>query len=253
MYNPNIFFKRFYAGIIAGNGLIHKIKAAFGLVFISFISPVSLYLKKFNKNYKAHFISGSDVAMWVEVFFDEEYKLPDNFFPKKILDLGANAGFSSLYFALRDKGVSIISIEPDPNNFKLVQKNVASYSNIRTKQTAVASQKGERKFFSLKKNGMGSSFIKRPSADIIKVSAISIDDLLRELRWQEIDLVKFDIEGAEWEVFENAPLNQIKALIGEYHEDLTGHSVEDFLKLFSAFKHNKKMIYPKRYIIYFFR
>src|SRR3989344_5619766 len=80
MYNPNIFFKRFYAGIIAGNGLIHKIKAAFGLVFISFISPVSLYLKKFNKNYKAHFISGSDVAMWVEVFFDEEYKLPDNLY-----------------------------------------------------------------------------------------------------------------------------------------------------------------------------
>lgn len=250
MNTAKILLKRFWAGVMLGHGAVEKLKASIALPLISMLRPVCIRFKKFNKSFVAHFSSGSDVAMWVEVFMDEEYKLKESFKPKRILDLGANAGFSSLYFTIRDPEAMILAVEPDPNNFKMLSKNIAPFANIKARQMAVSSRDEQREFFSHKNQGMRSSFIKRASADVIVVPTLSLNSLLLEQGWDNVDLIKFDIEGAEREVFERTRLDKVKALIGEYHEDLTGRPVADFLNLFTGFQSKIVMTQPQRYIVF---
>ena len=81
------------------------------------------------------------------------------------------------------------------------------------------------------------------------VKTHGIDSLLETMRWDHADLIKFDIEGAEWEVFEGTPLQNISSLIGEYHEDLTGKPVQEFVNLFVGFKSKVNMVSRDRYIV----
>ena len=85
--------------------------------------------------------------MFVEVFYDEEYRLPDSLHPIRIIDLGAHAGFASIYFTLRDSDVLIATVEPDPNNQKLLLCNTEMFPNIRIIRAAVAREDGYREFF----------------------------------------------------------------------------------------------------------
>ncbi len=49
-------------------------------------------------------------------------------------------------------------------------------------------------------------------------------------------MIKFDIEGAEWDVFSHTSVDKVASIIGEYHEDLAGFSVEQFIDLFPGFE-----------------
>ncbi|MES2059985.1 MAG: FkbM family methyltransferase [Patescibacteria group bacterium] len=244
--------KRSFAAAREAYGLPQKLKAFFLLPLISIYSPITIGMQKWDKGYIANFNTGSDIAMWAEVFSDEEYRLPKDFFPKKIIDLGANAGFASLYFALRDPEAQVASIEPDPHNFELLKKNVSHNSKIIPIPAAVAAESGEREFFSAPRQGMASSFQKRGAARCIKVSALSFNDILKKLEWQGADLVKFDIEGAEWEVFKDFPFAKVGSFIGEYHEDLVGRPLQDFLDLFAGFKSECRLVASRRYIVYLY-
>lgn len=242
--------KRACAALNKGAGIVEKIKGVYGLTFISKLRAFSFVMKAYNKKAQIFFTSGSDVAMWMEIFIDKEYELPSTMFPKTIIDIGANVGFSSLNFILRDPNTHIVALEPDPHNFSVLRKNVGYISAVTLLQKAIAAQSGERMFYTMPHQGMSSSFIKQDKAEAITVPTISLDEVLDNSGWQQVDLVKFDIEGAEWEVFKNAPLERIKALIGEYHEDLVGKPLNDFIALFPGFTAEVKELLPKRYIVY---
>ena len=47
--------------------------------------------------------------------------------PRWILDLGANAGYSSAYFLSCFPTASVIAVEPDTDNCKLCRTNLAQY------------------------------------------------------------------------------------------------------------------------------
>ena len=59
-----------------------------------------------------------------------------------ILDLGANAGFASLYFAKNWPKARIIAVEPDQRNIRILKANIEGMSNITPIQGAVASEDG---------------------------------------------------------------------------------------------------------------
>lgn len=228
------FIKRFYAGLLLGSGVGNKIKAAFGLVFISKLSELRFVMKSFGKRAPVILRTGSDAAMWLEVFFDHEYSLVGDYEPRTILDLGANAGFTSLYFTMRYPNTSIVSVEPDPFNIELLKKNLSSYGNVKIIEAAAAAKSGTVTFHMAPNQGMSSSLTARENTRAIQVSAYSFDSLLNQLGWQTVDLVKFDIEGAEYDVFKMAPLSRANTFIGEYHQDLTGKTIEEFTQLFAS-------------------
>ena len=59
-----------------------------------------------------------------------------------ILDLGANIGLGTLYFAKNWPKAHIIAVEPDDRNFRVLKANVEGMSNITPIEGAVASEDG---------------------------------------------------------------------------------------------------------------
>ena len=75
----------------------------------------------------------TDAHVWTQVLVDAEYsfatKLGD-WQPKTILDAGANIGLASTFFALHFPNATIVAVEPDPGNFKMLEINTMRFGNV---------------------------------------------------------------------------------------------------------------------------
>ncbi len=95
-------------------------------VKISFLQP-PVYLRN----------TYSDRTMFEQIFLNKEYEVPINFSPATIIDLGANVGYASIYFANRFPDAKIFAVEPEENNHQVAVKNTAPYKNITLVKGAV--------------------------------------------------------------------------------------------------------------------
>ena len=153
-----------------------------------------LYLLKIGKT-KIYLRKNVIDDYWVfeGIFFADEY------WPLKlsktdiVLDVGANIGAFTLKVAPKVKHV--IAIEPEPNNFELLKKNVNvnNLSNITLVNYAV-SDKEETVYF----NTTGGSA--KVADQGIAVKAKPLDYILHELGDPKITVMKMDIEGYEGKV-----------------------------------------------------
>ena len=68
------------------------------------------------------------MAVYDQVFVGREYEFPH--LPeeaKTIIDLGANIGLTSIFFALKYRDANILSVEPDNDNFMRLIANVGFF------------------------------------------------------------------------------------------------------------------------------
>lgn len=120
-----------------------------------------------------------------------------------MLEIGANIGTHTVYFALTGTFARIVAIEPDPRNFELLEENV-SQNGLEALVTripmAVSDSEGAIDFF-LHPNNHGKSSPTPGHADDIRITvpAMPIDQLLERagVSQAEIGLVWMDIEGHE--------------------------------------------------------
>ena len=175
------------------------------------------------------------------IFKDEEYKFQlENFQPKLILDCGGNIGCAAIYFANKYPAAQIYSIEPEKNNFKLLTFNTAFYDNIHPIKSALWDKET---FIRVEDSGYGvASFMtfETTADDPTAFRTTTVSKLLAESGFDEIDLLKIDIEGAEKEVFA-APdvddwLSKVKVLTIELHDWMKLGCSYEFFKAMS--KHN---------------
>lgn len=163
----------------------------------------------------------SDIDVFEQIFIDEAYDLPFTIPARLILDLGANVGYASVYFANRYPDARIVAVEPERTNFQVLARNTEPYPNVITIEAAIwpraeqlaVDNSGPAWGFQVTANGTGGM----PS-----VSGITIDDVLKQ--WgggAPVDLLKIDIEGAEKELF-SAPsdswLARTRLIIIELHD-----------------------------------
>jgi FkbM family methyltransferase len=123
-----------------------------------------------------------------------------------ILDIGANIGNHSLFFAKFLKCEMVYSFEPFPRNISLLKMNMRNYAD-KSKIFEIAlsdkegtlplynSQAGNFGGFSLHSYSNGSSFIVNPSIDVITLDSLNLDN---------ISMIKIDVENHENEVLEGA-------------------------------------------------
>ena len=122
-----------------------------------------------------------------------------------VIDVGANIGYYTLQFAkLVGPTGHVYAFEPDPENYKLLCRNVAQngYANVTTIQKAVSNCSAQLKLFRNEEN-FGDHRIYdcdngRPS---VTVDTISLDQYVATID-RAIDVIKFDIQGAEAMAFE---------------------------------------------------
>jgi len=157
-----------------------------------------------------------------QILFFHEYRcLSELSSPNLIVDLGANVGYSSAYFLSRFKDCSVIAVEPDPENFDELQKNVAPYGRrVKTVRAAVW-PRAEK--LDLNNPGQGEEWgiSVRPSNEGT-VQGITVSELLRVSGHERISLLKVDIEGAETELFSSGTeewLDKVENIVIELHSE----------------------------------
>jgi FkbM family methyltransferase len=167
----------------------------------------------------------SDVHVTREVFGDRRYALPESFKPQTILDLGANIGASVLWFHRRFPNAEIHAVEPDARSLRKLRRNVAGLPGVTVHPVALAGEDGRRTFYEAER-GWSSSLIAEaaPRGRPETVAALTLQALIRyRVGRERVDLLKLDVEGAEWEVFPRLRLTELADVVaGELHAGLLG-------------------------------
>lgn len=148
---------------------------------------------------------------------------------KRVLDLGANIGAATLFFASRFPEAEFACVEPFPGN-RAVLREAIKLNGIRATvfEGAVGTEAGES---DLHLGGTPDSFSLTPaaaSAQRLRVRQFTVPELLAALGWDEIDLLKIDIEGYEKTLFRgnNAWLSRVRLIVGEAHGHV-GYGIDD--------------------------
>ncbi len=183
------------------------------------------------------------------MFIMEEYKI-ENINPSVILDVGSNVGLSAIYFSLKYPEAKIYAFEPNKKTFLKMKKNVCSFNNIEVFNWAVADHDGQVEFFE-NEISISSSIIKRSEgqeADL--VDCYKLDSVLEKLNIDKVDLLKFDVEGSEYNIFNNfTKWNKVDYFIGEVHLDLMKENLNQFTDLFVDYKVNLYKNSERRFIL----
>lgn len=117
---------------------------------------------------------------------------------KKIFwDLGAHAGYYTLLFKTVNKNSTVYSFEPVENNFENFKKHVDlnKLNGVIPFQKAVSDKEGRLRF--AKGNSVGG---KLSESGDMEVSVVRLSRLVEEETIQLPDLIKMDIEDAEYKV-----------------------------------------------------
>lgn len=120
-----------------------------------------------------------------------------------ILDIGANIGSQTLYFALSGRVSRVVAIEPDPRNLFLLGRNVTE-NGLEGRVHVVAAALGDRDadvelFRSSGNHGQSSLISGAHDVKAVKVRLRPLDGILAEARVDaaDVSLIWMDIEGAE--------------------------------------------------------
>ncbi len=119
-----------------------------------------------------------------------------------IVDLGANIGDSTRFFAEEYLKAKIIAIEPDSGNFRICRKNVQhleSIGRVICKQCFIGAVPGYAVIDRSK--GEWNYSMDRNSAKGDVIPVITINQIMADYDLKEIGLLKCDIEGGESELF----------------------------------------------------
>lgn len=138
-------------------------------------------------------------------------------------DLGSNIGLAVLWYKFFNPDLCVTAFEPDRNNYKYLRKNIkANYlTDIRTYNIALSREKGTAEFYTIIDDVQNlDSGLTLNQQFPYKRYLVKTDKISRYIHGVA-DLVKIDIEGAEYDVFDDlfktGKMRYIKNLIFEAH------------------------------------
>lgn len=175
----------------------------------------------------------SDLIVFEQVFLNKEF-LPlvlsaqDNKIEiETIVDAGANCGLTSILFLTAFPRSTVIAVEPDPDNFEVLEKNTQSFGD-RVKCLQMAIWKTNEQVQLTDDFGDGQAWaravkpLEEKGSNAVK--GITIYQLLDNYGIASCDFFKMDIEGTEALLFsDEAPpsfLARVKCLAIEIHGHL---------------------------------
>jgi FkbM family methyltransferase len=178
-----------------------------------------------------------DLFILYEVLAREAYLIPahrlDPDKVRTVIDCGANIGLTALYFANRYKHARIFSVEPDPDNFAVLQRNVAKCERIVPIRAAVVGRSGTV-HMTRHRPAYGNKIQNIPEEGLTQeVPGVTIEDICSQHCIESVDLLKVDIEGAEENVFADPHfLPKVKMIAIELHAP---YGLEQFRRAIAPF------------------
>jgi FkbM family methyltransferase len=182
-----------------------------------------------------------DIAVIRQVFIFEDYRLKVlrrheeiRAWPEKlkligkeplIVDLGANTGLASLYFAREFPTATIIALEPDPDNAAIARQNLEGYSKVTIVEGGIASADGRAEILN---PGEGNWSYRTELSQTGKVVMYSMKSLMagRSPANATPFIVKIDIEGFESDLFSKNTewIDLFPIIIIELHDWMLPHA-----------------------------
>lgn len=150
-----------------------------------------------------------------EIFIEDTYKIEFDSQQPYILDCGANIGLSVLYLKRLYPFASITAFEPDEKNFELLQKNIKGMTSVEGFKKAVWKENTILKFESSSTLSARIATDASPAGSVTETEATRLKDYLNK----PVDLLKLDIEGAEYTVIKDCgnSISMAKNIFIEYH------------------------------------
>lgn len=146
--------------------------------------------------------NSSDIIAFKQVYIWGEYEYPIHGNVNTIIDGGANIGCASRWFGNKFPEAKIIAIEPEEENFKLLQKNTSNSKNITCIKRGLWSKTCNLKIESTTVANWNFRLVET-AEPLNAIPAISINNLLTQFSIDRIDILKLDVETAEKNIFEN--------------------------------------------------
>jgi FkbM family methyltransferase len=158
-----------------------------------------------------------------------------------ILDCGANVGYSAAFFLSQFQKSHVIAVEPDPENFAMLERNLAPFGDRATAVRSaiwsdVARLRVSRGSYRDGREWATQVVLCGDNEDC-DLMGISVGTLLKSSGFDRISILKMDIEGAEAVVFSGSTewLEKVDAVAIELHNDSCyGNASEAFASAVNA-------------------
>jgi FkbM family methyltransferase len=164
---------------------------------------------------------GGDTFIFHEVLRCGVYEFPEDLLrdeARVIVDLGANIGITALSLAARFPQARLVCVEPLPENADLLKHNMRC---LETRAVVIEAAVSDRSGFidlAIAEEHYNASLV-RSSGKVLRVQAVTMDEIMNQTGITSIDVLKMDIEGAELMILEGRPrwLDRVKVLLAELH------------------------------------
>lgn len=179
-----------------------------------------------------------------EIHFDDAYFRGFEIREEEtVVDVGAHVGIFTLHASkrVRENG-TLISIEPEPNNFGLLEWNIKlnELKNVIPVRRALSDRCGKTKLY-ISDGSEGHSLNKIwaekwiGTEKWIEVDVTTMDELLEELSVRAVTFIKIDAEGAEMDILKGAikvlqRSEDVRLSIASYHYPTECQEVKNFLE-----------------------
>lgn len=172
--------------------------------------------------------NGVDYKVLAEIFVKNVYA-PQVNGVGRVLDLGANIGISTLFLWQEFPQAEFACVEPFPDNCSVL-RDVVSRNHIRATvfEAAIGAESGQAELYLSSDPTCFSVVPADAHGQQLTVPQLTVPDLLARLGWQDIDVLKIDIEGYEKTLFQsnNGWLRLVKSIMGEAHGHV-GYGIEE--------------------------
>ena len=160
----------------------------------------------------------NDYGVAYEIFLYRYYQCPREL-PRaairRVLDLGANVGFSCLYWLTQFPAAEVIAFEPHPGHFTQCRANLSVNDMLPRVELHQAAAGTAARRITLSDEGTSSSVM----ADADGGIAVEMVDVFALLKDRPVDLIKLDIEGGEYAILEDPRFAALRIpyLVMEWH------------------------------------
>lgn len=166
-----------------------------------------------------------DVLILDEVFSQREYTFPEAVVSRlsgragrspKVADLGANIGLFGAWILGRFPEAEIVAFEPDPGNAELHRTTIEKNGRGQTWQLLEASAMTRSGTVRFSAGAFALSHVAALDEEGIEVRGVDVFPLIADA-----DLLKIDIEGAEWPILQDPRFQELgaTAVVLEYHPE----------------------------------